>query len=424
MLTYLSAALIVIALLIGAVVVVAKGRAHDNTAGDVVWRAPIGIADPAGAVVVGENTYVYARDEVEVHGPDGISIAVGEHRDAYVAAIGDTGHFALAGSDTISFFDPMGNVLWRRDLDGRPHLNSIVAIGDGDLSYLSCPGQKACEIVHLAAHGRETWRYSTSSADLSSAVRSTFTPDGDRDPALSRVPPMPVEVTDTYAVMLENGKPWGAKVRSQKYGSPVQFGQTLIGITDHGNSCRYDAVKNGRHLWDSAIACPLDHLSWPGIQVFGNGLMLSYRDGPHGHAIVKLDVETGKARLVELPSYPEDATTIETFMTEKETVRRVDGTLTAFSVSTGEELWSKQLPDRADVSMDGGTLTVTKDYNPIWHHLALHNGEIPNDQIEAWSTKTGEKTSGVAATNILATANGDFGGAVVVTEDELIKIGS
>ena len=118
--------------------------------------------------------------------------------------------------------------------------------------------------------------------------------------------------------------------------------------------------------------------------------------------------------MTELPSYREGATTIETFMTEGEVVRRVDDAVTAFSVSTGKEHWSKQVPDRVDVSLDGSTLTLTKVYNPIWHRLALHSGEsdeddrvypgdgdIPNDQIEVWSTKTGEKNLGAAAANIL-----------------------
>lgn len=365
-----------------------------------------------------------------------MTVSVAEHQDAYVAAIGDSGHFAMAGSGSISFFDPLGRMLWQRDLDKESQLNSIIAIGDGDLSYLSCPGREACEIVHLVGQGRESWRYPTKSEDLSSAVRDGFTPDGNPEPALTRVPPIAVEVTDNYAVMINNGRPWGDEVRSQRYGSPVQFGQTLIGITDQGKSCRYDAVTDGRRAWDSAIDCKVDYLSWPGIQVYEDDVMLSYRAGPDGHAIVRLDVETGKARLTELPTYGADATIIETFMTRDQVVRRIDDTIAAFAVSTGKKLWSRQLPDRAQISMDGGILTVTTEYDPIWHHLALHDGEadrhdriypgdgeIPNDQIEVWSTKTGEKTFGVAATDILAAAAADLGDAVVVTERELIRIG-
>lgn len=90
-----------------------------------MWREPIGISNPAGAVVVGE------------------------HRDADVAAIGDTGRVALAGSRRDQLLRSLGKGLWRRDLDRRSQLNSIIAIGKAQLIELPAYDEDATIIETL-----------------------------------------------------------------------------------------------------------------------------------------------------------------------------------------------------------------------------------------------------------------------------------
>lgn len=417
-----------LALICGAILGFAQWKVRDLQSGDVAWSTPSdGTYSDSWVLAVKGQAYQFTPNrEMRIYDlKDGaVRAEVLPASSGLRAAIGDSGYFAIMSVRGVEAYSPEGDQIWSKDTAEDPYITPL-AIDGADMTFLECPGEEqSCAIVQVGSDGNERWRYRARQSDLGRSINVGSLGSLEHEPRLREVPSIPVEVTDDAAVMVRDGKPWGDRVRMSKYDDPVQVGNVLIGSSQHGDECRYEAVREGKQEWLASVDCSGVDTSLPRVYAYKDTVMYGYTDQEQ-ILVVAIDVATGKTSetRIDVSGSSEDAG--EIYLAPGVVVHRTEGHLTGHALGSGEETWDRTITDDWggwQAEMDHGLLSLRGWDRGPWSTLAFGQ-DTPQERVWVIDPATGDTLSEVAASDPLSVhSTGSNDTALLLTETDLMKL--
>ncbi|MBG6097491.1 outer membrane protein assembly factor BamB family protein [Nocardioides luteus] len=331
------------ALLVG----IGHWRAHDLVSGDVVWHVA---AEDSGdeAVVVRDRIYTYDNDLLTIRDLESGKEVAEEYQDGAWAYVGDGGHVAVVGNESIAMYDRDGEDLWHLTMDD---LYLPIAISrDGTLDAIACSEESRCVAAQFDVSGRVTSRDSRGSTDLWTPALigvDTF----EDHPSVRRVPTIAtgIDPKKRAAFQVRDGEPFGPAVEVTD-DVAAQVGDLLVGMSRKDGTCHFTATRAGKRAWTTSTPCP--DLGYPKVEVFTDRI---YVTNPSGDAydVVTADLEGRRAtsfRIKTGPTSEEDRTQLSP--TPDAIVLTLTDQIAAYSPTTGKRLWSQKLSRTSHDALD------------------------------------------------------------------------
>lgn len=333
-------ALIAVGVLVGVgalLVGIGHWRAHDLTAGDVVWHTTVD-HDADEAVVVRDRIYTYDDDQLTIRDLETGKVLAEEVQDGTWAHIGDGGHVVTVSNEQIAVYDRDGEQAWQRAMDDLYH--PIAISEDGQLDTVVCD-KKACSTVHFDASGQETSRTPRLSPDLATPAyigHGTF-----EDTRIRRVPTIPTDIDPkTHTIQqVRDGKPLGDPIRLVDDHTAAQVGDLLVGVSRENGTCTFTATRAGTPAWMTSTPCP--DLGFPDVDVFANRIYLN-NHSDDAYDIVTADLDGRRATSFQVktgPTAEPDRTRLSP--TPDAVVLTLTDQISAYSPTNGRRVWAEEL---------------------------------------------------------------------------------